>query len=382
MKKCFKLHPAQFAILQTEKFYADMAAKGWFLEKRGEYLSRFCHKEEPQEMLYKVELSCQGPNDMQTEPPVALKDLYNEAGWTFVTRRGLLSIFSAPAGTALPEIPGDPNRTSAVHRAMVKNVVASLTVIALAVFGLVIAASRGLLLEIVLAWYTDTAIMLLVGGALALVLFDTLDSTLHAAILLGKGSTAGRAFLGSGGFRRAVFRMLITAGTIFALQAGSQLYYAKQYDMPVQADGPYILLSELGFSGERTYSYQKDDVSAVTHVRSLLSEQWYTKEFVEEQPDGSQCMLWQEIYQLQSPGHAMAILPSIMSKSVFARGEDEYTKVEVPGLDAAWKNAFEYIAVKDRTVYYLIYLDSSTGTPAGPKADILQSLAKITQYRP
>lgn len=372
MKKCFKLHPTQYAIRQNEEFYAEMAQKGWVLEKRGEYLSRF-FRAEPQNTLYKVELSCQDPSGEDT---AKLKGLYEGAGWTFVTRKGLQSIFSAPIDTALPEIRDNAARTAAVYKAMLKNTVAGFAVIALAVIGLVIAANRGLLLEIVLAWYTDTAKMLLAGTVLILLLFDTLCSAPHAAALLGKGEPFDGKRSGSGGFRRAVVRMLVTACAIFALQAGSQLLSTKEYNMPAQADGPYILLSELGWTGERTYSYQKDDVSAVTHVRSLLSEQWYTKEFVEERPDGAQCMLRQEIYRLQSPKEAMEIVPSVMSESVFARGEDGYTKVEVPGLDAAWQNDFECIAVKGSTVYYLICLDSATGTPAGPKADVLTVLAK------
>ncbi|MPM06857.1 hypothetical protein SDC9_53160 [bioreactor metagenome] len=375
MKKCFKLHPTQYAARQTEKFYADMAKKGWVLEKRGEYLSRF-RRVEPQNTLFKVELTCQNPADEGTAPPKELKDIYEGAGWTFVARRGLVNLFSAPAGTCEPDIPEDAAAQSCARRTILKNIIATAVVFAAAACGLYFLVRRGLLLEIVLAWYTDTAKILLVGSALALLLFDALCSALHAVSLLGKGSAAGREPSGNGGFRRAVIRALLTACLGFAMLTAYQLGTTKEYDMPTKADGPYILLSELGWTGKRTYSYEKDDVSVVTHVRALLSEQWYTREFVEEQPDGAKCMLEQRIFRLQSPGDAMTTLPSVMSESVFARGEDEYTKVEVPGLDAAWQNAFEYIAVKDSTVYYLIYLDSSTGTPAGSKADLLQILAQ------
>ena len=374
MKKCFKLHPTQYAIRQTEKFYADMAQKGWALAKRGEYLSYF-RRTEPQNVLFKIELSCQGQEDGHT---AQLKGIYEGAGWTFVARRGLINLFSAPVGTPPPDNPNDAAQRASVRRTLLKNAVVAAVVFVVAAVGLFMFARKGMLLEMRLDWYTDTAKMLLAGTALALLLFETVNDMLHAAVLLGKGRPDGKEHSGSGGFRRSVIRILFTACLAFALLTGYQLGTAKEYNMPAQADGPYILLSELGWTGERTYFYEKDDVSAVTHVRSLLSEQWYTKEYVEEQPDGAQCMLRQKIYRLQSPKEAMATLPSVMSESVFARGEDEYTKVEVPGLDAAWKNAFEYIAVKDSTVYYLIYLDSSTGTPAGPKVDILQSLAKIS----
>ena len=41
MKRRYALHPMEFAIGETEQFYSEMAAKGWFLEKRGGWFSRF-----------------------------------------------------------------------------------------------------------------------------------------------------------------------------------------------------------------------------------------------------------------------------------------------------------------------------------------------------
>lgn len=35
------IHPGDYAIGENEAFYAAQAAKGWHLEKRGAYLSRF-----------------------------------------------------------------------------------------------------------------------------------------------------------------------------------------------------------------------------------------------------------------------------------------------------------------------------------------------------
>ena len=47
MKRCYLPHPGAYALGETERFYAKMAEKGWLLEKRGAYLSRF-RKAEPQ----------------------------------------------------------------------------------------------------------------------------------------------------------------------------------------------------------------------------------------------------------------------------------------------------------------------------------------------
>ena len=56
MKRRYALHPMEFAIGETEQFYAEQAAKGWFLEKRGAWFSRF-RKGEPSAMRYRVELA-------------------------------------------------------------------------------------------------------------------------------------------------------------------------------------------------------------------------------------------------------------------------------------------------------------------------------------
>ena len=41
MNRIYRLHPREYALGETEVFYARMARKGLLLEKRGAYLSRF-----------------------------------------------------------------------------------------------------------------------------------------------------------------------------------------------------------------------------------------------------------------------------------------------------------------------------------------------------
>ena len=41
MKRTYRIHPADYAIGDSERLYERMAAKGWVLEKRGITLSRF-----------------------------------------------------------------------------------------------------------------------------------------------------------------------------------------------------------------------------------------------------------------------------------------------------------------------------------------------------
>ena len=56
MKRCYRFHPGEYAIGENEQFYGRMAQRGWLLDKRGAYLSRF-RKGEPQQRKYRIELS-------------------------------------------------------------------------------------------------------------------------------------------------------------------------------------------------------------------------------------------------------------------------------------------------------------------------------------
>ena len=49
------IHPNNYAIGETEKYYSDMSEKGWELVKCGITLSRF-QKTEPKKMRYRVEV--------------------------------------------------------------------------------------------------------------------------------------------------------------------------------------------------------------------------------------------------------------------------------------------------------------------------------------
>ena len=51
----YGIHPNNYAIGETEKYYSDMSEKGWELVKCGITLSRF-QKTEPKKMRYRVEV--------------------------------------------------------------------------------------------------------------------------------------------------------------------------------------------------------------------------------------------------------------------------------------------------------------------------------------
>ena len=95
MKRKYAFHPEEYAVGENEKYYADMARRGWILEKRGSVLSRF-RRDEPQKLKYRIELSSPAFLDDDRQLPGEQIALYEESGWKYVTSAGLVHIFCAP----------------------------------------------------------------------------------------------------------------------------------------------------------------------------------------------------------------------------------------------------------------------------------------------
>ena len=124
MKRRYALHPMEFAIGETEQFYSEMAAKGWFLEKRGAWFSRF-RRGEPAAMRYRVELADLRFLDPDHGLPEEQISVYEECGWKYVTGHGLFHIFSSPTDSDAPEFYTDPRQQALVLRGLRRSYVSS-----------------------------------------------------------------------------------------------------------------------------------------------------------------------------------------------------------------------------------------------------------------
>ena len=83
MNRIYRLHPREYALGETEVFYARMARKRLLLEKRGAYLSRF-RKGTPENRKYRIELASPSLLDGETGLPEEQIQLYGECGWGFM----------------------------------------------------------------------------------------------------------------------------------------------------------------------------------------------------------------------------------------------------------------------------------------------------------
>ena len=112
MKYRYQFHPGDYELGENEKFYGDMEAKGWRLVKRGGRLSKFAPVE-PSRARYRIEVFAPGFLEQSVLPEEQVA-VFADCGWEYVTDRGLLHIFRAPAGSDAPEFYSDPAQP-AVH---------------------------------------------------------------------------------------------------------------------------------------------------------------------------------------------------------------------------------------------------------------------------
>lgn len=88
----YSLNMPFWQIGEAEHWYADQAAAGWLLRKRGAWLTRF-DRGAPQRLCYRIELA--EADDAFAEQ----KALYEQAGWQWITGREAVQVFAAPEGT-------------------------------------------------------------------------------------------------------------------------------------------------------------------------------------------------------------------------------------------------------------------------------------------
>ena len=118
MKRKFTFHPKDYAIGQIEKYYSDMAAKGWHLEYRNIFTSSFLQGE-PKDMKYRVEVASPKAFD-STRLPEEQVAVYEDCGWEYVDCSGFIHVFRAPEGSDAPEFYLEPEQQAATLKGLRK----------------------------------------------------------------------------------------------------------------------------------------------------------------------------------------------------------------------------------------------------------------------
>lgn len=297
--------------------------------------------------------------------------VFADCGWEHVTDRGMLHVFRAPAGSDAPEFYADPRQQAATLKKMRRSYVwAWVPAVLYLGFELLLIASLSGGVSVTLtrlgaefrgAWIEDTAFLAGFGFWLLWLLYTQVRgawiiSRTYRRMKRGvplDHSPGGRHLA-----RKVIHRGLLGLIVLCALLALAQWVGRKQYDLPLEPDGPYLLLEELGETGERTQLFYDDRVSEVKVTRSLLATHYDVFEVVES--GNNQIWMYQDVYRLRRPASAMDFAEVLMDVSTFGRGAENFTPVAVDGLDAAWLfGDLEVVAVRGDLVIYVTYLGRS-----------------------
>ena len=313
MKKYrYRFHPPEYAIGETEKFYSDMETKGWRLVKRGQYLSKFTAVP-PSRARYRIEVSA--PRFLE-EPglPEEQIGVYEDCGWEYVDFYGMIHVFRAPEGSDAPEFYLDPAQQAATLKGLRRSYVWAWVPICLLLglqFLLAAAMNGGagstlprLGTELRGAWVEGTALMLLCF----LLLLWGIYCTVRGAWTISRTyrrMRRGQPLDHSPGGRhlchRIISRGLAVLIAVSAVLAGAQWLGEETRPLPQEADGPYLLLEDLGHTGERTHLFYDGRTSEVTVSHSLLADYWDVFEVMGE---NSGAWMYQDVYRLRRPDMA------------------------------------------------------------------------------
>lgn len=388
MKVRYRAHPPAYALGETEKFYGEMEARGWRLQKRGGTFSKFVPVE-PSAARYRVEVLAPSLLDVpeMSEEQLAV---YEDCGWTYVTDSGCLYIFRAPAGSDAPEFYMDPRQQAATLKALRRrDRWAMLLALLLLGVNFLMAFSLGRggresMAELRRTAVDATAMFLLYVTILAGALAAAVGESWHYGRLyrrMKRGIPMDHAPSGRGlwyKIPRWCFRGLVA---LFVLLSAVQLLGMERYDLPQAADGPYVLLADMGHGGQRTRNWANGEPSRVEYSRSLLARRWHVQEFLEE--NGEDVWLYQDVYRLSALVDRESFARTLMEDSVFARGAENYVPVEMPGLDWAWmvrdgQVGMEVVAIRGPYVLYAEHLSPAMGDQETALASILTAFAAMS----
>ena len=358
MKRRYAIHPGDYAIGENEKFYSDMAAKGWRLVKRGTHLSRF-ERFEPEKVLYRIELA--SPDLFEgTELPEDKLAIFEECGWEFVTSCGLINVFRTKEGSGAPEFYMEPEQQAmtlkGLRRSYLVGIISSLLIVA---FYVLITASVGGYASLGNA--LDSAFVSLVEYT-ALIAFFTffmiwgIYTTIYGAVrtgLLYRRLKKGRPLDHSPQKRRLAHKSVnVVCGVLCSLMLVmllAQFVFEEKMPLPEISDGPYVTLKELGYTGWRDDPMGNE--AQVIYSNSILAEHWDVNEYIEGEKNA---WIYEDIYRLRIPEMADLFAKAIVANATFSESED-FREITVPGADWTRYTRLETVAVYGQYVIYITY---------------------------
>lgn len=377
MKYKYKFHPNQYELGDNEQFYSNMEEKGWRLVKRGALLSKF-KPVEPSRARYRIEVyqpSAWATADMPEEHLAVFED----CGWERAAVSLPLQIFRAPAGSDAPEFYADPAQQAETLKKLKRTaawgwVPAFLYWVMWLVIGLSLHGSANLSGRLLRRFVEIPPGFLIAGFALAEGLYDGVRNAwliTRTYRRLKKGVPLDHNPKKNRWLHRTVSGILWGLTICSGLLLAVQLIGTRTYDMPLKADGPYYLIHDIGYEGER-YEFMGHD-SKVTYSRTLLADYWDTEEYISTGKNTAY-HLNQNIYRLRDADMAFWLADALVKSAILGHDGRDFVPVDTDVMDAAWTtHEFEVVAVKGPYVAYIIQTGWGGKLDA---SDICQALAE------
>lgn len=356
MKTLYALHPSEFALGETEKFYADKAAAGFELVNRGAWFDNFA-KTQPKQMKYRIEVAVPKAFEDAGLPEEQIL-VYEDCGWEYVTGHQYIHVFRAPADSVTEDFYLEPKQHAKTIKALKNRYIASFfyPFLWIGIYWLLGLATGtvdrnfGVFLFGVLLTHPPMILcsaVLMIWG-----LYDSIAGMWYITRLyhrMKKGISLDHEPKSRGLFRKyfhlAMAVLLICCGILCIVQ----LCGYRKYEMPLRDDAPYLMLSDIGVEGERTDSFMNRESNTVSYKKTLFLEYWDTFEAVKTE-DAAE-WFFQDTFRLKNKDHALQFAKSVMADSAYAKTLDDFTLQEIEGLDYAWTvGNYEYVAIKGNLV--------------------------------
>lgn len=358
MKYKYKFHPNQYELGENEQFYSNMECKGWKLVKRGALLSKF-EAVEPSRARYRIEV-CQFSVGAAEAMPEEQLAVFEDCGWEHVATSLPLQIFRAPAGSDAPEFYVEPEQQAETLKKLKWGAtwgwIPGILIAGLywvICFGLSGSAKIGGNFQ---RRFVELPPLFFMAGFVLLERFY--DNIRNAWLItrtyrrLKKGIPLDHNPRKNRWLHNAVNSTLWGLVVLSGVLVAAQLIGTNSYDMPLESDGPYCLISDLGYVGKRTGFMGHD--SGVTASRSLLADFWDTEEYIFIDETHS-VFVDQNVYWLRDENMAYWLAEALMKTAVFGGGGENFEPVETDTVDAAWTSrGLEVVAVKGPYVAYVV----------------------------
>lgn len=385
MKLRYRFHPYDYVLGENEKFYDSMEQNGWRLVKRGSFLSKFVSVQ-PSCARYRIEIVTPGYMEGGCTMPEEQRAIYEDCGWEYVTGRGLLHIFRAPEGSDAPEFYMDPSEQADAVAELRKQYMWSwITPAGLFLWNLFfIKFPLYNIKENVSIWYRAAVEQTAAVGLYVLAFLWLLYMSLRRTWYLNR--TCRRLKQGipldhAPSERHLAHKLtsgvlLVLIGLCLVLTAGQQLG-TDSVDPPMEADGPYLLLSELGWDHMERVSYLGKE-NSLTHTRSLLGDYWDVAEIVGK--NSSEVWIFQDIYRLRSPEMAESFANALRNTTTFGENAGDCYAYRMEDMTAWVYNDLEIVAVCGNMAADITYMSSAWNRPDGLELLLKTLRERWTEY--